>query len=322
MKSGRSSEYDTPLEAGRNASRRRELQFARNIDRNLLKLFYEIVQAQGLTGAAQELSRKQPAISLALRRLEERLNVVLCRRGPSGFELTDEGQVLAEVCFRIMEQVREVPYRLSDLKAEVKGHVRVRLVSNLVTDELDGAISSFHSNYPAVEIIVEVAAWTDIVNALIQHKVDIGIAPARTKRAELAYHPLFTEVHRPYCGHGHPLFGKTMLSASELREEAFILTGADEGDELTEYRLRYHLGAHVAGMSDHLEEAKRLTILGVGLCFLPERYAQPDVHGGRLWPLLSGNDVPRTNIYIITAPDSSHQAARQLFIEELTSHQR
>ena len=141
MKSGRSSEYDTPLEAGRNASRRRELQFARNIDWNLLKLFYEIVQAQGLTGAAQELSRKQPAISLALRRLEERLNVVLCRRGPSGFELTDEGQVLAEVCFRIMEQVREVPYRLSDLKAEVRGHVRVRLVSNLVTDELDGAIS-------------------------------------------------------------------------------------------------------------------------------------------------------------------------------------
>ena len=67
-----------------------------------------------------------------------------------------------------------------------------------------------------------------------------------------------------------------------------MLTGADEGDELTQFRLEHGLGRNIAGMSAHLEEAKRLAILGVGLCFLPEGYAQPDVDGGRLWPLLRG----------------------------------
>ena len=77
---------------------RRNLQFARNLDWNLLKFFHEIAEARSVTGAAQELNRKQPALSLALRRLEERLGVTLCQRGPTGFELTDEGRILAEAC--------------------------------------------------------------------------------------------------------------------------------------------------------------------------------------------------------------------------------
>ena len=160
------------------------------------------------------------------------------------------------------------------------------LVSNLVAPALDEAIAVFHAKYPAVELIVEVAAWTEVVNSLIQHKIDVGISPSRVKRAELAYLHLFTEIHRPYCGRPHPLFGKTVAEPAELAGEAFVLTGADEGDELTQFRLEHGLGRNIAGMSDHLEEAKRLAVLGVGLCFLPEGYAQPDVEAGRLWPLL------------------------------------
>jgi DNA-binding transcriptional LysR family regulator len=305
------------IETRDHGERRRELRFARRLDWNLLKMFYEICQAGGLTGAARQLSRKQPAISLALRRLEANLNVVLCRRGPTGFELTDEGHALAKVCHQIVELVRGVPDSFNKPSAEVTGHVRVRLVSNLIAVALDEAIQSFHSKFPAVEIVIEIGAWSEIVNALLQHKIDVGIAPARTKRAELRYHQLFAEVHRPYCGRLHPLFGKAGLTPYDLREEPFVLTGADEGDELTAYRLRYGLGQNVAGMSDHLEEAKRLVKLGVGLCFLPEQLAEPEVEAGKLWPLLTDNEVPRTSIYVVTDPALSHHAARDLFIREL-----
>jgi DNA-binding transcriptional LysR family regulator len=313
---------ERPAGRPRQPSQRRELQFARNLDWNLLKTYFEIVQAKGITNAAQELSRKQPAVSLALRRLEDRMGVVLCRRGSTGFELTDEGQVLAETCSRLMEQVREIPYRMSDLNSELKGHVRVRLVSNLVAPELDAAIAAFHQKYPSVEIIVEVSTWIEIVNALIQHKVDIGLAPTRTKRAELNYRYLFTEVHRVYCGRLHQLFGKADVGFDQLRDEGFILTGADEDDELTKFRLLHGIGRNVAGVSEHLEEARRLAILGVGLCLLPEQLAQQDVEAGKLWPLVAGDDVPRTDVYIITDPGASHHIARDLLIQEMTDRTR
>ena len=296
---------------------RRNLQFARNLDWNLLKFFHEIAEARSVTGAAEQLNRKQPALSLALRRLEERLGVTLCQRGSTGFELTDEGNILAEACGGFSNTIREISSRLAHIEAEVRGHLRIMLVSNLVVPALDDAIAAFHASYPAVEIIVEVAAWTDVVNSLMQHRVDVGIAPSRVKRAELAYHDLFTEVHRPYCGRKHWLFGKTVGDPSDLASEAFVLTGADEGDELTRFRLEHGLGRNIAGMSAHLEEAKRLAILGVGLCFLPEGYAKPDVDGGRLWPLIQGSNVPRTEMFVVTDPQSPSHSARDLFIAEL-----
>ncbi|RUU49809.1 LysR family transcriptional regulator, partial [Mesorhizobium sp. M2C.T.Ca.TU.002.02.1.1] len=145
-------------------------QFARNLDWNLLKFFHEIANARSVTKAAQELNRKQPALSLALRRLEERLGVTLCHRGPTGFELTEEGRILAEHCREFAGAIREIPAKLSDLKSEIRGHLRVMLVSNLVAPPLDEAIAAFHAKYPAVELIVEVAAWTEVVNSLIQHR--------------------------------------------------------------------------------------------------------------------------------------------------------
>jgi len=297
--------------------RLRDLRFAKNLDWNLLKLFNEIAEAHGITRAAAELNRKQPAVSLALKRLEERLGVILCRRGPTGFELTEEGRILAEACNAFAASIRELPARLSDMKAEVRGHLRVMLVSNLVAPALDRAIETFHHKYPAVELIVEVAAWTEVVNSLMQHKVDVGISPSRVMRAELTYLPLFTEIHRPYCGRSHPMYGLDVGNPSHLGVESFILTGADEGDELTQFRLEHGLGRRVAGMSNHLEEAKRLTMLGVGLCFLPEAYVQPDVDSGRLWPLLAGDNVPRTTMFVVTDPNSPALIARELFIAEI-----
>ncbi|WP_296736521.1 LysR family transcriptional regulator [Mesorhizobium sp.] len=292
-------------------------QFARNLDWNLLKFFHEIASARSVTRAAQELNRKQPALSLALRRLEERLGVTLCHRGPTGFELTEEGRILAERCQEFAGAIREIPARLSDVKAEIRGHLRVMLVSNLVAPALDEALAAFHARYPAVELIVEVAAWTEVVNSLIQHRIDVGISPSRVKRAELAYLHLFTEIHRPYCGRPHPLFGKSVADPAALAGEAFVLTGADEGDELTQFRLEHGLGRNIAGMSDHLEEARRLAALGVGLCFLPEGYAQAEVDAGRLWPLLAGANVPRNDIFIVTDPQSPAHTARDLFIAEV-----
>ncbi|UCI23029.1 LysR family transcriptional regulator (plasmid) [Mesorhizobium sp. B2-1-8] len=300
----------------------RDLQFARNLDWNLLKFFHEIAIAHSVTKAAQELNRKQPALSLALRRLEERLGVKLCHRGPGGFELTEEGRILSESCREFTGAIREIPARLSDIKAEIRGHLRVMLVSNLVAPPLDEAIAAFHAKYPAVELIVEVAAWTEVVNSLIQHRIDVGISPSRVKRAELAYLHLFTEVHRPYCGRPHRLFGKRVADPADLANETFVLTGADEGDELTQFRLEHGLGRNIAGMSDHLEEAKRLAVLGIGLCFLPEGYAQPDVDAGRLWPLLTGADVPRNNMFVVTDPQSPSHTARELFLAEMVDQTR
>ena len=115
----------------------------------------------------------------------------------------------------------------------------------------------------------------------------------------------------------HPLFGKSFDDPSALASQAFVLTGADEPDVLTAYRTRHGLGLEVAGLSEHLDEAKRLTILGVGICLLPEAFAAPDVEAGRLWPLLRQADQPSTPVFVITNPRAPGKLARQLLLAEI-----
>jgi DNA-binding transcriptional LysR family regulator len=291
--------------------------FTRNLDWNLLKVFHEIVRARGISRAADVVSRKQPALSLALRRLEVRMGTLLCKRGAGGFELTNEGAAVAEVCSQVMDVVRELPNLVAEASGQARGRLRLNLISNLVCPTLDEAIGAFHQKFPRVEFIVTVVPWAQVINALLRDEIDIGIGPSRTMRSELSYQLLFTEVHRPYCGPTHPLFGKIVEDPRDLRNEGFILTGADEPDELTEFRVRNSLGARVAGMTEHLEEARRLTILGVGLCFLPDGYASPDVAAGRLWPLLHAEGAPRMDVFIIENPNASRRVAGFGFREEL-----
>ncbi|WP_177228060.1 LysR family transcriptional regulator [Hyphomicrobium facile] len=291
--------------------------FFRNLDWNLFKIFCIIAETGGVTAAAALLRRKQPSISLALQRLEGQLNVRLCERGPSGFELTDEGRALANTCMKLKALVRGIPDAMADTLNTVSGHVRIKMISNVVSEILDDVIMSFHRKCPNVELIVDVASWSDVINALLRKEIDIGVAPSRSKRADLIYHPLFRETHRPYCGRGHRLYGQKILDPKALAEEPFILTGADEPDQLSDFRLKYGIGQKVSGISQHLEEARRLAILGVGLCFLPDGYAAPDVSSGRLWPLLGKRNAPAMEIFIISNPDRPWHMAHILFIEEL-----
>ena len=291
--------------------------FSRNVDWNLLKTFHEIAEAGGVSRAGRALRRKQPALSLALKRLEAELGVTLCRRGPRGFELTDEGMLVAETCRSLNSLVRNVPKRLGNLTEEVRGRISIQVISSLVCERFDAAISRFHDRHPKVEILIDITTWDSVAAALLRDEIDIGVASAQTLRSDLVYDFLFDEAHGAYCGQSHPLYGKTFADPSALANQAFVLTGADEPDELTAYRTRHGLGLEVAGLSEHLDEAKRLTILGVGICFLPEAFAAPDVEAGRLWPLLRHEDQPCMPVFVITNPRAPGKLARQLLLAEI-----
>jgi LysR family transcriptional regulator, transcriptional activator for bauABCD operon len=291
--------------------------FQRRVDWNLFKVFHEIVRSGGITRAAEEISRKQSSVSLALKRLEEQLGVKLCTRGPSGFALTDEGQIIAEACETLSSLVAAMPSQLQNIGEQLVGRIYVRMIGNIVCDHLDRAIGNFHALHPYVEIAISISTWDTVAGSLLREEADIGISPVRHFRADLSYHLLFEEVHRPYCGRNHPLFGKTFQHPAELKDHAFVLTGADEPDQLTAYRIAHGMGSRIAGISDSPEEAMRLAKLGLGICFLPEGLAASAVAQGELSPLLGSGSAPRLSLYVITNPAAQRHAARDRFVQEI-----
>jgi LysR family transcriptional regulator, transcriptional activator for bauABCD operon len=293
----------------------------RNLDWNLLKAFHEIADVGSISKAARRLSRKQPALSLALKRLETHLGTILCRRGSGGLRLTDEGELLAEISGKMLGLFEEMEHRLNDASAQVAGHIRLSMINNIVFPELDSAIAAFHMRYPAVNVVIDTGPVESIGRALLRGDADIGIASDQLRRAQLRYDLLFREIQRAYCGRSFHLFGRSVPRLEPLEDEPFIVAGIDEPPELLGYRNLNGLGRRLAGSSDDLDEVKRLVLLGMGIGFLPEQLAAQDVAAGRLWPLGTEHAGWGADIFIITHPAAPRQAIRRLFIEEIHHQQ-
>lgn len=293
--------------------------FATDLDWNLLKTFHEIVLAGGISNAARIKARKQPALSMALKRLEEHLGTVLCHRGPSGFHLTHEGEMLAETCSRIFGSIANVPDRLASSTTEIRGRVRIQIISNLVDDAVDTCLRDFHQIYPAVEIFVTVSGWEVVPREVLRNAADIGMAPSHMRLQTLHYEPFFKEVYQAYCGRSHPLFGRTFMNPRDLSPYGLIHTGIDEPAELMAYRSKFGIGRTIAGLAERIEEARRLALLSVGVCFLPEAFTRSDVIAGRLHPLLETENVPSSEIYLISNPEAPPHRARDKLLDLIRS---
>jgi DNA-binding transcriptional LysR family regulator len=289
--------------------------FARSLDWNLLKVFYEIVQSRGVTAASIELSRKQSTISHSLKRLEQELGARLCIRGPAGFKLTEEGQFLFEHCNKIFKQVDGIPSNLGILSEEIQGQLKIQMISNLVSSSLDAIFFEYIKSFPNIEVDIEIVPWEGISTSLLRDSIDIGIGPIRTKHKEFEYDLLFKENHRVYCDSNHPLFGKTVSKFSDLSREKLVLTGNDEPEKLTKFRIKNNLGHRIGGISSSLEEAKRLTLSGAGICFLPEAFTIREVKNNLLWPVTNVIDELTLDVFIITHTTTPARLAVQCFLD-------
>ena len=186
----------------------------------------------------------QPALSLALKRLETELGSRLppARAG----SMTDEGMLVAETCRSLNALVRNAETARQSHRGGPgahfhRGHFEPRLRALRCRDRQISRPASQGGDPDRHHDLGLVAP------ALLRDEIDICVAPAQVLRSDLKYDFLFDEVHKAYCGRGHPLYGKTSIAPRRSRA-SFVLTGADEPDSLTAYRTRHGLGVHVAGL--------------------------------------------------------------------------
>ena len=149
--------------------------FASRVDWNLMRTFVDIVRAGGIGAAARQLNRQQPSISAALKRLEDHVGATLLHRTASGVEMTAAGRAMMALCEDMLESARMVPHQIAQATKQVEGLVRIQIVSGLVSTEFDEAIASFHRRNPAIHIEIRVSPWRQVLDALEQGEVEIGV---------------------------------------------------------------------------------------------------------------------------------------------------
>ena len=294
---------------------------ARDLDWNLLRTFVALAESGSVTEAAERLRLKQPTVSNALKRLEDRLGKRLIERAPGTYRLTEAGRALHGEAVEIHGSIRRLSTLMRDVTDEVRGHVAIAMASHVVCPLLDDALAEFHARHPAATLSLDVSRSRDALEAVTARRASLAICLVRERSARLAYARLYREFFGLFCGPTHPLFGRTGLTFDDLRGMASVSFVTDQMDDALRpvalMRAEAGLDDRVVGASAHLEEVRRLIVAGLGIGPLPLHVVRRDVADGLLWRLPPYDDPPPIDVHLVWNPRSRMNRAETALLDTL-----
>ena len=297
------------------------MRLSKKINWNLLYTFTILGETKSVSRTAQILGRGQPAISAALKRLEEQVGHALAERGPRYFRLTDAGNMLYREAREICGSIDRISSLLKDADEMLTGNVRLTIASHMSSPIIDQSLADFHRRYARATLTITVMNSREMLEALTDRLICFGIGPIYSKAPKFNYIHIFREYCGFYCGAGHPLFGRTNLTVADLENQSAITyrsaIDTDTLKSISDMRETVRFADPLTGVANNLEEVRRMIIAGLGIGAIPVQIAARDVKDGLLWRLPPYEDVMPIDIYLIVNPAVRPSRAEAAYLEIL-----
>lgn len=294
---------------------------ARELDWNLLRTFVVLAESRSVSEAAHKLSLKQPSVSTALKRLEDRLGRKLINRSPGHYTLTDAGRLLYREALDINGSVLRLSTLMRELTDEVQGHVRLMAASHVVCPLFDQVLADFHGRHPNASLTIEVESSADAISEVAAKRASFAVCLVKDHNPGLEYRRLYREFFGLFCGPPHPLFGKKDLTQADLAGHSSVSFETDRLQDVlrpvTLMRAQAELGQKITGLSSHLEEVRRMIVAGLGIGPLPVHVAARDVADGHLWQVPPFDNLPAIDVHVVWNPKAIKNRAEELLLEAL-----
>lgn len=145
------------------------------MDIKRLRVFVAVVEEGGFSAAARKLHMAQPAVSIAIRKLEEELHVELFDASARRKQLTYEGERLLLHAREVLRQVEQLENELRGLSGTLVGQLTVACPSMLATYFLPDLLGQFMTQHPRLTASISQQGTQDIERKLRQREIDLGV---------------------------------------------------------------------------------------------------------------------------------------------------
>lgn len=176
-----------------------------SITLNHLRTFCVVARLGSFNQAAEELSRTQPAITLAVKQLEDYLGIPLLERTTRAVSLTKEGQNFLPIVNKL---ILDFDLAMSDMTAVADcryGHVSIAVVASIAAKIMPEIISRFSSNHPNISVHLFDDNSKGVQNRVETNEVDFGIASLWHANKKLRFSPFLEDTYKVVCHCNHEL---------------------------------------------------------------------------------------------------------------------
>lgn len=154
---------------------------------DLYKTFHSVAFYGNITKASEHLFITQPAVSRAIRQLEDNLGCSLFFRTPRGVTLTQEGEILYQHLDRAFNFISTAEKRIMEVKKLMEGEVRIGVSDTLCKYYLLPYLKLFNTLYPPIKVHVICPTTPGIIKLLKAGSIDFGIINLPYADEQLAF---------------------------------------------------------------------------------------------------------------------------------------
>jgi DNA-binding transcriptional LysR family regulator len=265
------------------------------LDLNSLRLFYQVVNAQSITRAAEELRMPKSTISRKLTLLEQHVGAILLKKGARRLAPTAIGTVLYEHCSRMVAEVERAGLETLEMQSELRGTLRVSIPIDFGTSWIGRAIAEFVHQYPDINLEVEVNSKRVTPR---EDPYDLTIQLGPLQDSGMTFRRLATVTRGVYASADYLEKHGTPRTVEDFQRHHCIVTDQQRQDGVWTFRNQVkHKFIEVTGkvFINNIGVARELAIGGVGLSMLPNIMCRNDVKTNRLVRVLTEWESPPMN---------------------------
>jgi DNA-binding transcriptional LysR family regulator len=140
-----------------------------------LRAFVAVYHTGHLSAAAEQLSLTQPAVTVLLRELEEKLGVRLFDRTTRTLRRTEAATEAIEYAQRVLSELEGLGASMAQLAGSGRGRVRIAATSTIAQTLLPPVVRRFQDAYPGVKLVIDDCAPDEFVERILAERVDLGL---------------------------------------------------------------------------------------------------------------------------------------------------
>jgi len=243
-----------------------------------LRTFVTVAAERSFSAAAKKLHRTQPAVSQAIRRLEDSVGDRLFDRSSRNGTLTEAGRLLQDYATRLLQLAADAELAVRELQEVRRGRVVIG-ANEAAVHVLLPFLQRFAASHPQVLVEVRRMPSRQVAGEILNRTVDCGVLTFQPLEKGLQTLPLGTDELVMLARPSHPLAARRRVSLEEVGRETVIAHNdpSPARERVLRAYERRHTPINIQLALPSLDGIKRAVEMGVGVAVLPRRCAVTEI---------------------------------------------
>lgn len=291
------------------------------------EVFLEVAQHLSYTKASQVLYISQPAVTKHIQQLEELYKTSLFDRKGNSISVTESGKILIDYLLRARDLEKQLDFELSTRtsQTEARGELKLGASTTVALYIIPPVLSGFRKNFPNVKLSLLNRNSENVLKALLDHEIDLGIIEGKKKMPRVRSEHFLTDEVVAVCSARSDLVKNNSLSLKDLKTIPMALREHGSGTLATVKSALANRGVRFSDLNIVMrlggtEALKNFLLADECIGFLPTRAVGKELANGDLIRLFIDGLTITRHFYFVQRQGEEQFGQHESFIRFAKSH--